>query len=107
MEKIIKPLIWTERALKDLKKINEFNSELLSEEKALKITQQIVDKVEILEDYNFDYTEIGAKDESFSHLKKEYRKLIEGNYKITYREGMSKIYINRIFDTRQNPNKNK
>ena len=29
------------------------------------------------------------------------------NIKITYREEKTKIYINRIFDTRQHPNKNK
>ncbi|GGE19117.1 hypothetical protein GCM10010831_20340 [Psychroflexus salis] len=50
---------------------------------------------------------MGALDDNFSHLKHEYRKLIIQHCKITYREGNSKIYVIRIFDTRQNPNKNK
>ncbi len=67
----------------------------------------MVDRVGELENPDFVYLETGSVDEYFAHLKKQYRKLIEGNYKITYREGKTKIYINRIFDTSQNPNKNK
>ena len=104
MEKITKPIIWTQRALKDLNKIYEFNAENIGNDKAV---QKIITKVEILEKTSFDYSTIGAADEDFSHLKYHYRKLIESHYKITYRVGSTKIYINRIFDTRQNPNKNK
>ncbi len=51
---------------------------------------------------------MGAIDEQFTHLKRIYKKLIEQNIKITYRTSDRKpiIYINRVFDTRQNPNKN-
>jgi len=107
LEKINKSLTWTQRALKDLENIKEFNSELLGNDKALEITYQILTKVDMLESHTFDYSKIGAVDESFSHLKNTYRKLIEGYYKITYREGVAKIYITRIFDLRRNPNKNK
>lgn len=107
MERIIKPLFWTERTLKDLNRIHSFNSKLSGLSKAMEITAQIVDRVGCLEDTSFDYLHTGAKDEAFLHLKNSYRKLIEGNYKITYREGKNKIYINRIFDTRQSPRKNK
>jgi hypothetical protein len=52
---------------------------------------------------------MGAVDEEFKHLKRDYKKLIEGDIKITYRLSSNKpiVYINRIFDTRQNPSKNK
>ncbi|WP_243389615.1 type II toxin-antitoxin system RelE/ParE family toxin [Flavobacterium cyanobacteriorum] len=103
----MKQLYWTERALKDLQKIDLFNSELLGDNKASEITLKIIAKADFLENPSFDFTEIGAPDDDFSHLKRKYRKLIEGHYKITYRSGKSKIYINRIFDTRQNPKKNK
>jgi hypothetical protein len=56
---------------------------------------------------SFEFSKIGSINEDFTHLKFEYRKLIYHHCKITYREGKDKIYINRIFDTRQNPIKNK
>lgn len=107
MEKITKPIEWTTRALNDLKKIHEFNSEILGFKKAEAVSDAIINKTELLENPTFDYSKIGAIDESFSHMKYNYRKLIEGHYKITYRDGRKAIYINRVFDTRQNPNKNR
>jgi len=71
------------------------------------ISNELITTIEILENKTFDFSKIGSVDYEFMHLKRSYRKLINGNYKITYREGFEKIYINRIFDTRQNPNKNK
>lgn len=52
---------------------------------------------------------MGAIDEEFKHLKREYKKLIVRNIKITYRLSSSYpiVYINRVFDTRQDPLKNK
>ena len=52
---------------------------------------------------------MGAIDEEFKHLKREYKKLIVRNIKITYRLSSSHptVYINRVFDTRQDPVKNK
>ena len=107
MERIIKPVYFTSRALKDLEKITRFNALLFGFKKAIKITNDLIDSVEILENKNYDFSKIGSVDSEFKHLKRNYRKIIDGNYKITYREGVDKIYINRVFDTRQNPNKNK
>ncbi|RZJ64612.1 MAG: type II toxin-antitoxin system RelE/ParE family toxin [Flavobacterium sp.] len=107
MEKVIKPVFWTQRALKDLERIYKFNIELVGEEKSFQIIQRLIDKSTILENPDFDYTTLGAVDETFSYLKKEYRKLIQGTYKITYSQGKSKIYIHRAFDSRKNPKKNK
>lgn len=45
--------------------------------------------------------------DDFTHLKREYRKILKHYCKITYREGQSKIYIIRVFDTRQDPKKNR
>ncbi|WP_395078044.1 type II toxin-antitoxin system RelE/ParE family toxin [Flavobacterium sp.] len=100
-------LFWTKRALSDLEKIYIFNTHLFGSITSKEIVLKIIEKAEILEEITFDYTKIGEIDKDFNHLKRNYRKLIEGHCKITYRIGNSKIYINRIFDTRQNPNKNK
>lgn len=73
--------------------------------------KEIIDRLfklmEIFENPNADFTEIGAIDDDFVHLKFEYRKLIESHYKITYRKSKQNIFVVRIFDTRQNPVKNK
>lgn len=105
MERINKPIFWTNRAFKDLEKVTRFNIKLFGFNKAIEIAKEIQETTEILE-LN-DFNQIGAADEDFIHLKFEYRKLIHHHCKITYREGKDRIYINRIFDTRQNPNKNK
>ncbi len=73
--------------------------------KAIEIATEIQGATEILA--FFEFSKIGSINEDFTHLKFEYRKLIYHHCKITYREGKDKIYINRIFDTRQNPIKNK
>lgn len=98
---------WTSRAKKDLGKVYRFYTELAGEEKAFEIITTILKRVDILSDAK--YVKMGAIDEQFSHLQHQYNKLIEKNVKITYRLSASKpvVYINRVFETRQNPSKNK
>ena len=103
----VKPVKWTRRAMRDLSKISVHNAKILGREKALEIAHKIIDAPRILESPEYDFKNIGSIDEAFSHLKQEYRKIFYTNYKITYRNGKAKIYITRVFDTRQNPNKNK
>jgi len=100
-----KPINWTARSLKDMDKITRFNSKLYGVKKAILISNSIGQAVKILDKENFK--ELGAVDEDFDHLSRNYRKLIYNYCKITYREGKTKIYICKVFDTRQNPNKNK
>ncbi len=107
MERIVKPVFWTSRAIKDLEKTTQFNSVLYGFKKAIEIAKEIQKSTEILENSEFEFYEIGQIDDEFQHFKRNYRKLIHRYCKITYREGSSKIYINRVFDTRQNPLKNK
>lgn len=97
----------TTRALKDIQKIRAFNDLLLGKPKSKEIIRLIFDRIEILENPTTDYSQTGAIDEDFLHLKHQYRKLLEGYYKITYRKSRNKIYVIRIFDTRQHPAKNK
>ena len=106
-KRIIKSVFWTTRATKDLEKTTKFYIKLYGGKKALEIATELRKHTEILERADIDTTRAGSIDESFSHLKYTYRKLTKEHCKITYREGKTKIYIVRIFDTRQNPNKNK
>lgn len=107
MGTVTKPVKLTTRALKDLEKISKFNAEILGKDKAKEIAILIVEATRILENQEYDFKNIGSVDEFFSYLKREYRKIFYKRYKITYREGKTKIYVVRFFDTRQNPNKNK
>jgi hypothetical protein len=104
---MIKLVEFTTRAKKDLLKLEKFNDELYGKEKSNIILKNLLYKLEILENPNADLTKIGVIDTSFNHLKRTYRKLIVNYCKITYRVGKTKIYIVRVFDTRQNPFKNK
>lgn len=104
---ILKPVNWTKRAIKDLENITKFNLKLYDSTKAIEITTNLRKSTDILESLEIDVTEYGQIDDSFLHLKHEYRRLISNHCKITYRIGKSKIYIVRVFDTRQHPYKNR
>ncbi|MCG8699965.1 MAG: hypothetical protein MI922_18060, partial [Bacteroidales bacterium] len=94
-------------AVKDLRKIYNFNTELIGEDEAFELVLRILAKVDFLTDKKF--VKMGATDEELKHLKRQYKKLIEGYIKVTYRISTQKpmVYINRVFDTRQHPAKNK
>lgn len=104
MTKIIN---WTKRASKDLEKITRFNKNLFGSEKAFEISKELLKTPDILKKSTVDTEKIGQLDDSYNHLKREYRKLLINYYKITYRIGKENIFIIRVFDTRQNPIKNK
>lgn len=98
-------IVWTSRAKKDLRKVFDFYALNAGHHKASSIVQSILERIDILADSRFIAS--GAIDEDFVHLKHSYKKLIEGNIKITYRISARKpiVYINRLFDTRQHPPK--
>lgn len=94
-------IIWTFKAKDDLKNIYVFLMIEISEQRAFEIITKIVDRVDIL----YRMPLVGQKEPKFEELKREYRRLIESDYKIVYHIRKDKIYINRVFDTRQNPKK--
>ena len=104
---VVKPVKWTKRALKDLSKITVFNAKNIGKENALETAHKLIDAPKILANTEYNFKNIGTIDDAFNHLKSDYRKIFYKNYKITYRNGKTKIYITRVFDMRQNPNKNK
>ena len=106
MEILIKPVELTKRALRDLAKTKQFYKDLYGEQKTEKIIDTIFERLAVLEDPEIDLTAVGSYDLEFKHLKREYRKINVEHCKITYRIGKLKIYVVRVFDTRQNPKKN-
>jgi len=73
------------------------------EPKAYEIILNLIKKVEVL----WIFPLSGSKEMQLIKLKKEYRKLIIGKYKIIYSFQNEIIYIHTVFDVRQNPNKMK
>ena len=70
MDEVTKPVVWTTRATKDLEKTAQYYIDFYGKEKSLQLL------TEILEKPNGKFSEIGAIDESFTNLKRKYRKLI-------------------------------
>jgi len=93
-----KKLIWTIPAKQDLKDIFDFISEF-SNTVADKTIDKIIYKVGTLLVTGFEMS--GQID----NLNPNYRRLIEGNYKILYKVTTDEIIIHGIFDARQHPNK--
>jgi toxin ParE1/3/4 len=71
-------------------------------EKALEIRGQIFARIESLK-----LNPYLGQTESFMSKSKEYRRLIEGSYKIIYYIEKNSVYVTDIFDSRQNPSRMK
>ena len=94
-------IIWTDKSVLDLEQIFIFLS-AKSVAAAQKEIERIYLKISLLEK---GFTKIGQQELLLKGNKKEYRYLVSGNYKIIYSRTVTGIYIQTIFDTRQNPKK--
>ena len=96
-----KEVIWTAQAKDDLQKIYEFNSLILGEEKAYSLIEGLVEKADTL------YQKVSGGTRYISDINPgiNYQKLIYGYYLIFFREEGKRVYVNKIFDARQNPEK--
>lgn len=94
-------IFWTNTSLIQLEKIFIFLKAIESTSYAQKVTQQIIDRTIYLKTNPY----IGPKEPLLAKHKKEYHYLIEGYYKIIYRVDNNKVFVNAVFDCRQNPRK--
>ncbi len=92
-------IIWTIQSKNDLKQIYTQLCTQIPEQKAFEVVQRIMEKVDKLA----EMPEMGQREPLLTKFKKVYRRLIEGHYKIIYNFANDVVYINRIFDSRQNP----
>lgn len=97
-------VIWSSEALVDLEIIYDFIAEK-SEQEAKQIIEDILSRTRQIE----AFPESGARQETFKDTGREYRYLVEGNYKIiySYRADQQAVFIEIVFDTRQDPAKMK
>lgn len=94
-------IVWTDLAIENLHQIYQYYKDEVNKTTAQKIVNAIVDKTIYLQ----SSTEIGQREELLIKRKKEFRYLIEGNYKIIYWIESNVIFVATVFDTRQNPAK--
>ena len=80
MEKKIN-IFWTDRAKSDLRELYDFLKLEIEEEKAFSIIHTIYYRTTQLRAFQ----ELGRLEPYLLHLKRPYKKLIEGHYKIIYR----------------------
>ena len=95
-----KKVIWSENSLNDLENIHNLLSQN-SDQAAKKTIASLLNRVGQLE----AFPKSGPIEQSLSHKKKKHRYLVEGNNKIVYRLEKQNIFIVRVFDARQNPEK--
>ena len=95
-------VIWSTEALVDLEIIFDFLAEN-STQSAKRITENILARIKQIE----NFPESGASQETLKKTDRDYRYLVEGNYKIiySYHNDRQVAYIETVFDTRYNPEK--
>ena len=94
-------IIWSDFAIENLKQIVDYYNDKASKKVAHKIRKQILDSTKQLL-YN---PESGQTEISLEKLNQNHRYILSGNYKIIYRTSEDVIFVNDVFDVRQNPNK--
>ena len=95
--------IISDSALRRIRKIFTYYSKKASSETAQSIIDNIFSTIDLIRDNPLAWQE----EEYLKKLRKEHRRIISGNYKITYRIFDDTILVTDVFDTRQNPKKMK
>ncbi len=98
---MIMKIIWSDFAIGNLKDIFDYYKIKASKKIARKIRLQILEATKQL----IHNPESGQIEFYLDKFKQNHRYILSGNYKIIYRYTKDKIFINDVFDVRQNPNK--
>lgn len=92
---MVEHIIWTLKAKQNLRDIYDYYR-LRSEQGAKNVRRDILNKVKSIR-YPAQY--------QVDEIDSKYRRMVVRHYKILYSYKDSTVYIHRIFDARQNPNK--
>jgi toxin ParE1/3/4 len=95
----IEKIIWSNPAVEDLNEIFLFLEITINIDKAEEITTKIYQRVDDL----FDFPEMGTIAYDRYEIKSKYRYLVEKPYKILYNVVNDIVYIEAVYDTRQDP----
>ena len=94
-------IIWTDFAIENLKIIFDYYAAKANKKIANNIRKQILKTTKQLN----THPNSGQIELYLEKLKKDYRYVLSGNYKIIYKITDSQIIISDVFDVRQNPDK--
>jgi plasmid stabilization system protein ParE len=94
-------VVWTRAAMVDLQAIYEFNIPLQGEEKAFELVELIRQKADMLYHPIIGSTRFMSR----RHPGRNYQKLVIAPYILIFRQIGQVVFVNRIFDGRQNPDK--
>ncbi|KAA5549127.1 type II toxin-antitoxin system RelE/ParE family toxin [Adhaeribacter rhizoryzae] len=94
-------VLWTSTASGHLENIFDYYKITANLTIARKLVKSIVRKISALS----KHPNISQHEPLLADRQKEYRYIVEGNYKIIYWVDAAAIYIAAVFDTRQNPDK--
>lgn len=92
-------IVFTDTAKNHLKSIYQYYKKEVSLKVAKSIKDSILNDIGKLK----KHPQIGSEETYLHPLKKEYKKLVTGNYKAIYRIIDNSIVIDTVFDTRQEP----
>ena len=95
-------VIWSDTAKADVKDIYNYYKKKASLKVARSIRSKLIKKPRLLS----KQPELGQEEDNPVVAGREFRYLVEGNYKIVYRvfTERQEILIATVFDARQNPN---
>lgn len=94
-------ILWTDFASNELEDIFKYYKENVNLQIAKKIKSGIFSKINQLK----KMPQSGTIDPHLKKLEEGHRYLVQGNYKIVYKEMSEGILITDIFDSRRNPSK--
>ena len=95
----IEKIIWTNPAIDDLSEVFLFLEVTINTDKAEEITTKLYKRVDDL----LKFPEMGTVSYDRYGVKSDYRYLVEKPYKILYSVINSIVYVETIYDTRQDP----
>ena len=101
VEKKVTKIQWTRKAKRRLKDFKSYYKENASEIVANRIVTNIAVSVSNL----YIYPNMGQVEPYLENFSETYRYLVEGKYKIIYKQKGSTIYIMTVFDCRQDLSK--
>jgi plasmid stabilization system protein ParE len=94
-------IIWSDFTIENLKDIFDYYKIKASSKVAQKIRREILESTKLL-----IHNPVSGQIEFYlDKFKQNHRYLLRGNYKLIYRIERDKIFINDVFDVRQNPSK--
>lgn len=89
-------IIWTSKSYEDILVIHNY----LSENFSPNIAEKVIDKI-----YNTPNDILFPEQFQIDQYRKDCRRIIVGSYKVLYYSSLNTIYIIRVFNSLQHPNK--